>query len=315
MRPYGIIDLHCDTLTECKYTNTGNPDTLDDPKRVLSLSNMPVDVKWAQFFAIWIQDEYRGKEAVRFFDVNADNFYRQMELFSDRVAPCRTFSDIENAWFHGKRAALLTVENGSAIGGDLANISHLADRGVRCVTIVWNGENEIGSGHKTQNGLSPFGMEAVREFERQGILIDVSHLNDSGFYNLIDQVTRPFMATHSNARSICAHKRNLTDDMIKLMVERGCLIGLNYYINFIDDSGDAESPDKLYRHIDHFLNLGAEKNIALGSDFDGSLLPGYLNSPEGVASFYDYLLGRGLPQKVVDGIFWENASAFLKEHL
>lgn len=315
MRPYGIIDLHCDTLTDCKYTNTGNHDTLDDPKRVLSLSNMPADVNWAQFYAIWIQDEYIGEDAVRYFDENADNFYRQMELFSDRVLPCRTFSDVENAWSCGKRAAILTVENGSAIGGDLANISHLAERGVRCVTIVWNGENEIASGNKTQNGLSPFGIEAIREFERQGILIDVSHLNDKGFYELMYLVTRPFMATHSNARSICSHERNLTDEMIKLMAERGCLIGLNYYVSFIDDDGDAKSPEKFYRHIDRFLSLGAEKNLALGSDFDGSVLPEYLNSPEKVASFYDYLLGRGLPQKVVDGIFWENASEFLKKNL
>ena len=111
------------------------------------------------------------------------------------------------------------------------------------------------------------------------------------------------------------YERNLTDDMIRTMVERGCLIGLNYYINFIDDNGDAESPDKLYRHIDRFLALGAENIISLGSDFDGSLLPGFLNSPENVARFYDYLLGRGLPQQLVDGIFWKNAASFLREYL
>ena len=316
MRPYAVIDMHCDTLTECKYTNTGNPDTLDDPKRVLSLGNMPSDVKWAQFYAIWIQDENRGADAVNFFSVNADNFDRQIELFSDRVVACRSASDIEKAWADGKRAAILTVENGSALGGDINNVKYLHDRGVRCITLVWNFDNEIGTGVKGGDaGFKDFGRQVIPEMEKYGILADVSHLNDTGFYELLEIAAKPFVATHSNARSLCSHARNLTDDMIVQMVKRDCLIGLNYYTNFICDDGSCESPDTLYRHICRFFELGAEKNLALGSDFDGSVLPEWLNSPEKVAEFYDYIISRGLSQEQADGIFYANALGFLKKNL
>ena len=231
MNSYGLIDLHCDTLAEYwKYAHTGNPDTLDDPGRVLSLSNMPKDVHWAQFYAVFIPDEERGQAAIDYFEKNRANFYRQVEKFGDRVAPCRNADDMEKAWAAGKTAAFLTIENGSALAGDLSRVHTLAEQGVRAITLTWNGENELGSGHTTDHGMSEFGKAAVREMEKENILVDVSHLNDPGFADLLEVATKPFVATHSNARALCSHKRNLTDDMIREMVRRDCLIGLNYFV-------------------------------------------------------------------------------------
>ena len=170
MYPYALIDLHCDTLTDWKYTSTGNPDTLDDPKRVLSLTAMPEGVNWAQFYAVYVPDEEQGQAAVDYFEKNLANFERQMEKFSDRVAPCRTAADIEAAWAAGKTAAFLTIENGTPINGDLSRIKVLADQGVRCITLVWNGDYEIGSGHTTEKGLTEFGKAVVTEMEKQGII-------------------------------------------------------------------------------------------------------------------------------------------------
>ena len=128
MNSYGLIDLHCDTLAEYwKYAHTGNPDTLDDPGRVLSLSNMPKDVHWAQFYAVFIPDEERGQAAIDCFEKNRANFYRQMEKFGDRVAPCRNADDMEKAWAAGKTAAFLTIENGSVLAGDLSRVHTLAE--------------------------------------------------------------------------------------------------------------------------------------------------------------------------------------------
>ena len=315
MYPYALIDLHCDTLADWKYTSTGNPDTLDDPKRVLSLSNMPKEVNWAQFYAVFIPDEERGEKAIEYFEFNRKNFERQMELFGDRVAPCRNAADMEAAWAAGKTAAFLTIENGSAIAGDMSRVKLLADQGVRCITLVWNGENEIGSGHTTQHGLSDFGKAVVPELEKQGILIDVSHLNDPGFEDLMSVVKKPFVATHSNARSICAHKRNLTDDMIREMVKRDCLIGLNYFVKFLENDGNVESLDQLMKHIEHFFALGAEKNLALGSDFDGAVLPECLSTPAKAAGIYGYLLERGMSREQAEGIMFRNAQEFLKKNL
>ena len=240
IKPYALIDLHCDTLTDGKYTSTGKLDTLDDPERVLSLSCIPEGVHWAQFYAVFIPDEVRGQEAIDYYEFNRDSFYRQMNKFNNRVMPCRTANEMKAAWAAGKVAAFLTIENGSAIAGDLKRVKLLADDGVRAITLVWNGENELGSGHTTDHGLSDFGKVAVGELENQGIIVDISHLNDSGFDDLLKVAKKPFMATHSNARAVCSHKRNLTDEMIKEMVHRDCLIGLNYFIKFIKDDGNVK---------------------------------------------------------------------------
>ena len=315
MNPKALIDLHCDTLTDCRPTPAGNPDTLDDPERVLSLSAMPEDVHWAQFYAVFIPDEYRGQAAIEYFEQNRENFFRQMKKFSQRAAPCRTYTDMERAWAGNQTAAFLTIENGSALAGDLSRVQVLADQGVRAVTLVWNGENEIGSGHTTDHGLSAFGKAVIPELERCGILVDVSHLNDPGFYDLLEVAQKPFLATHSNARAVCGHRRNLTDEMIREMVDRVCLIGLNYFVKFLRDEGRVESLDDLYRHVSHFLELGAAKNLALGSDFDGADLPDYLNSPAKAAGIYEYLLSRGIGQELADGIMFGNASRFFQTHL
>ena len=311
----GLIDLHCDTLTDWKYTTTGNPDTLDDPSRVLSLRSIPKGVKWAQFYAIFIPDEVRGDDAIEYFEKNRANFERQMKLFGDRVSPCVNAETIRAAWDDGKTAAILAIENGSALAGRLDRVSLLAKQGVRYITLVWNGENELGSGHTTDHGLSDFGKAVVPEMEKEGILVDVSHLNDPGFEDLFRIAKKPFMASHSNARAICSHKRNLTDDMIREMVKRGCLIGLNYFVKFLEDDGNVESLDQLMKHVDHFFKLGAEKNLALGSDFDGAVLPECLNSPEKAAGLYDYFIARGLTKEQAEGIMFRNAERFLAENL
>ena len=222
---------------------------------------------------------------------------------------------MEKAWAAGKTAAFLTIENGSVLAGDLSRVHTLAEQGVRAITLTWNGENELGSGHTTDHGMSEFGKAAVREMEKENILVDVSHLNDPGFADLLEVATKPFVATHSNARAICAHKRNLTDVQIKEMVRRGCLIGLNYYGPFLRDGGAVRSLDDVYRHVAHFFDLGARKNLALGSDFDGAVLPPCLDSPEKAADFYEYLLSRGVSQQDADGIFFENARTFLRKNL
>ena len=250
-----------------------------------------------------------------YFEKNRLNFQRQMEKFSDRIAPCRGAADMETAWAAGKTAAFLTIENGTPINGDLSRIKELADQGVCCITLVWNGDYEIGSGHTTEKGLTEFGKAVVTEMEKQGILIDVSHLNDAGFADLLKVATKPFIATHSNARSVCGHKRNLTDDMIREMVKRDCLIGLNYFVKFLEDDGVVDSLDSLYRHIEHFFALGAQKNLALGSDYDGATLPDCLNTPAKAAGIYEYLLSRGMSEELAQGIMYKNAQEFFRKNL
>ena len=318
MNSYGLIDLHCDTLADWKYANTGNPDTLDDPGRVLQLSNMPNDVHWAQFYAVFIPDEERGDAAIAYFEKNRINFYRQMEKFSDRVAPCRNAADMEKAWAENKVAAFLTIENGSALAGDITRVHTLAEQGVRAITLTWNGENELGSGHTTDHGLSEFGKEAVREMEKEGVLVDVSHLNDECFDEVVAHATRPFVASHSNSRAVCGVKRNLTDDQFRTIRDMGGIVGLNYCSEFLSNDATDETAadvtfDQLAAHIEHWLDLGGEDVIALGGDWDGATVPAFLSDASMMPEFQN-MLSKHFGKTVMQKLCSDNALAFFERY-
>ena len=230
------------------------------------------------------------------------------------MVPCRSLADMEAAGKAGKCAGLLTVEGGAALAGRLERVQALCDAGVRMMTLTWNGPNELASGHDTGNGFSPFGREAVAEMERQGIVVDVSHLNDRGFEELLGFAQKPFAASHSNARAVCGHRRNLPDEFIREMVRREGLIGLTYCRSFLSDDGRG-SLDDLYRHVCHFLELGAEKCIALGSDYDGAEVHEDLDSVEKSLRIGEYLTAHGISQDIADGLCFENAWRFFGKRM
>ena len=208
-KPTGLIDLHCDTLTsfpgrgayeqrlkrcpddgeafDALLERMRTADSLEDPANTLALSRMPKPFQWAQFFAVFIPDWIRGEKAWRYFEAGCASFERQMKIFREIVAPCCDFTDMVNAFTASKCAAFLTVEGGAVLAGELGRVKVLAERGVAALTLVWNGENELGSGQEyPETGLTPFGRLAVAELERCGILIILpfkgfQHLKRKGF--------------------------------------------------------------------------------------------------------------------------------------
>lgn len=309
----GMVDLHCDTLTRDRFRAFPGG-TLDDPSCQLALSRMPEGVPWVQCFAVFIPDSLRGAEAVAYFERHAADFDTQMARHRGRAAPCRRYGDIEAALAAGKCAALLTVEGGCVLAGDLRRVEKLRDAGVRMLTLTWNGPNELGSGHDTPGGLTAFGREAVAELERLGVLVDVSHLNDRGFEDLLSVAEKPFVASHSNARAVCGHRRNLPDEFIKEIVRRGGLIGLNYSRAFLSSSGGG-GLDDLLRHVYHFLELGAERCLALGSDYDGTDIHPELGSVEKALAIPAYLAAHGVPPETAEAIASGNALRFFQKWL
>lgn len=308
-----LFDLHCDTLTRNLYPPyEQETEVLDNPHFHISLSKVPAGTKWVQCFAVFIPDEVRGGDAIAFFDRAASVFHRQAENHQDRLTVCRAFSDIESAVHSGKCAAVLTVEGGAVLAGRLEQVEHLYSQGVRMMTLTWNGPNELASGHDTSGGFTAFGREAVAEMERRNILVDVSHLNDRGFEELLGFARKPFAASHSNARAVCSHKRNLPDAFIKEMVSRECLIGLNYCRAFLSDEKRGNLDD-LYRHVCHFLDLGAERCLALGSDYDGAGFHPDLDSVEKSLRIYDYLVSHGISSQTAEGIMFNNAWTFFRK--
>lgn len=306
-----MMDLHCDTLTKGEDLFH----SLDNPALMAALSKLPRGTEWAQFFAVFIPDEFRGEAAAEYFDRYYGSFTHQMELYANRIAPCRSGAEIRAAFASGRHAAILTVEGGCVLKGELRRIALLRERGVRALTLVWNGENELGSGVSGEGGLTEFGKACISELEKNGIFIDVSHLNDAGFEDVAERAERPFIATHSNARAIADHPRNLTDRQIRIIAERGGLIGLNYYVRFLRDDGAPCTMEDLLRHAEHILALGGEDVLALGSDYDGADLPECLDSVEKAFAIGDYLLSKNYSEALVERIMFRNAMNFFDQNL
>lgn len=303
-----VFDLHCDTITDLRKTGEGLVNTTHQ----LSIDR-PHFERYAQTFAVFVADDLRGQAAVDYYAVNLRHFQSELERHSERIAQAKTGAELERTLKSGKIAALLAVEGGSALAGDLSRIQRLKEDGVCFLTLTWNGENELGSGSPANLRLKPFGREAVAELERCGIVVDASHLSDVGFDDLLEIATKPFIATHSNARAVCGVSRNLRDDQFCEIAKRGGLVGINFFTKFLREQGKGK-PDftDILRHVEHFLALGGENTLALGSDFDGADMPEDLNSVEKIANLYDFMVQSISDKNIVDKLFFENANRFFQ---
>ncbi len=310
----GMIDLHCDTLLKFRRAGLAAPDLLDKTNHV-AINKLPNDLRWSQLFAIFCPDKIRGEEAKVFFDTMCDHFYDQMEAHKDIIAPAKNFAEFCEIIAGGRFAAILSVEGAAVVAGELDRVEYIAKKGVKAMTLTWNGENEIASGSVTQNGVSAFGREAIPEMERCGIIVDISHINDVGFEDVCALTKKPFIASHSNSRAVCNHLRNVTDEQFKEYVRRGGLVGLNFFKDFVRDDAGEYTFDDIYRHVEHFLSLGGEDVIALGSDYDGASISPCLDSVEKEMGIYDYLIGKGVSHTIADKIMYQNAFNFFKKYL
>ena len=265
----------------------------------------------------------------------ADCFEKQMRDFRDRIAWVRRFHDIQKAQGQGKMCALLTVEEGAVCQGSLEKLRLLFDRGVRMLTLTWNYPNELGfpnvtvskEGDKktdfyrpqTEKGLTERGIEFVREMQKMGMIVDVSHLSDAGFYDVLAHTDRPFVASHSNARACCPHVRNLPDDLLRAMGEKGCLIGLNFCPAFLDEGADrhhlTSRVTDMARHSRYIMDLAGEDALALGSDFDGIGGELEIAGAQDMPRLAEGLCKAGLTETQVEKIFWGNAARFFAENL
>lgn len=324
MLPISVFDLHCDTIDMLAMRDyepyashglhSGDVGFTDLARNntAVSLERME-DYAWCQCFAIWVPDLYRHHDAHDFYVRARDYFYTQMALHANRVQQVRDARQISGVLAQGKVAALLTLENSTPINHSVRAIHELAQDGVKMVTLTWNDRNSLGSGNLTSDGLTTLGREAIRAFEDERIVVDVSHLNPAGFADLLDVVRRPFVASHSNARAICNHPRNLSDDQFRAIRDMGGLVGLNYYTAFITNRDTAATGEptfeELAAHVEHFLDLGGEDTVALGSDWDGSDVPSWLTPCDTIGELrhrFAAHFGAGLTEK----IFYTNAHDF-----
>ena len=304
------FDLHCDTITKCfeKHRELAENDLNVSLKKVGRYEN------WAQFFAVWVDDAVRGEEAYRYFSSVAGFFAEQIGLNGATASFCRTAADLKKAREESKRAALLSIEGGAVLAGRMEHLYDVQKAGVRMITLTWNGRCEAADGCMAEHagGLTAFGKDLVREMNRLGVVVDVSHLAEPGFWDVARISEKPFVASHSDAKAVCDHRRNLTDDQFREIARGGGLVGINFYTNFL--KGEDATLDDVLRHIDHFLNLGGERTVAMGSDFDGCELVDGIGGADEMEPLYRRLTDE-FGKETADDLFYENAYRFFVSQL
>ena len=310
-KPYKVIDCHCDTLTELH-----EGETLLNDRCTVNVSKLKAYDGYVQLFAAWLDDA--DKTPLKTVLKIIDRFYDELVIHKVSMVQILSATDFEKAFFEKKVGAMLTVENGACLEGEIANLRNLYRLGVRAMTLTWNGQNEIadGIGEGRGTGLSDFGKSVVYEMNKLGMMIDVSHLSEAGFFDVLALSEVPVMASHSNSRSIGSHMRNLTDEQIKQLAEKGGVTGLNLYPLFLSDSGKADL-NVCLQHIEHIVNVGGEDCLVLGSDFDGfSTEPVTdLAGPEDYSKLFALLEKKGHSGTLIEKITHKNFIRFAKEVL
>lgn len=215
-------------------------------------------------------------------------------------------------------SAFLTVEDGRLLDGALSNVDRLYALGVRLVTLTWNNPNCLGfphsaDGEKMAMGLTAFGRQAVQAMQDSGIVVDVSHLSDGGFWDVLEVSRRPVVASHSNARAVCSHSRNLSDEMIRALADQGGASGLNLSPEMLCDTADKSRIADMVRHVQHFINVGGEDFPMIGTDFDGIHGDLEISSCAQMPKLFEALKMAGLTQTQLEKLAYRNALRIIKE--
>ena len=303
-----VFDLHCDTALALSeradhYKSLRSNDRHVDLTRAGELGG------YCQCFAMFTTpdfDKWYGKSAVEIFDAMLDNLEKELALNSDIIARAGSTAEIEANRAAGKMSAVLTLEGPAGIRFDAGRLEELYKRGFRISTLGWNEKNILTGSHVTGGGLTDAGREYVWECQRLGILVDVSHISDEAFWDIMDITEAPIVASHSNLRSVCDHSRNLTEDMYKAIVQTGGTAGINLCAPFIKPEG--ADFDATCDHIFRMLELDPTgEHVSLGGDLDGcDELPAGFVGIQSYNALADRLLERGLDEQTIRNIYWHN---------
>ena len=308
-----MIDLHCDTIMQL----LDHPDSGDLYRNTwkIDIEKLQKAHSKVQDFALFINlgetnDPYGRYEEMRNLCTT------QIHLYGEHIQHVLSYQDVESVYKSGKIGALMSIEEGGVLGGDLDKLKQAYQDGVRLITLTWNYPNGLGEPHcgEQHKKLTPKGIEFVEVMQDLGIIVDCSHLNDAGTEQLGDILDVPFVASHSNAREVTAHTRNLPDNLIKLIANKGGVIGLNFAQSFLGTSPVSRIED-IVKHGLYLINKGGEDVVALGTDFDGIKPNTEIKDASEMYRLYDAFKEAGLSVEQCEKLFWKNADRLLKEIL
>ena len=305
---FPIFDLHCDTLSRLLGRQMDSFGSLKENDGHISLSRAEKLPGYAQCFAVFTTDLWKDKSPVS----PVQSFERQIAQFqkamveNPNIAMAYSPQDVIANYENGLMSGILTIEGPAGFGFDPELLSDLSLIGFRMTSLGWNEKNVLTGSNVTGGGLTELGREYVKEAQKQKMIVDVSHISDEGFWDIMSITEKPVVASHSNSRTVYNHSRNLTDEMFLALCQTGGLAGINLYSAFLGENADI---DTVCGHIFHYLELDPTgKHIALGGDLDGCE-----SLPDGFAGVDDYpkiaarLLECGLSADMIRNIFWNNA--------
>lgn len=275
-----VIDTHCDTLKSLlqDFPNPPTPHRASLGERSdtghIDIPRLIEGGVRCQVFAVSAERTPNPARPLRTALRMLDVFYAECATNVATITPVVDVEGIQRAHREGRIAALLSIEGGEPLAGDLGVLRMLHRLGIRMIGLTWYYRNALADGLwecRTKGGLTRFGVDVVAEMVRLGMILDVSHLTDAGFWDLLDVTDSPVIASHSNARAVCASPRNLTDEQITALAERGGVVGLNFSSRHVKE-GRATVQD-LVDHVDHIVELVGADYVGLGSDFDGTRTP------------------------------------------
>lgn len=307
------IDLHCDTALRLFYENL----KLERSICKVDIEKLKEAKALAQVFATFIELDCVDNPYSEFKRIYT-KLVKEIEANPKDIVIVRNLDQLDEANNNGKIGAFLSIEEGEVLEGKVERVKEMYDLGIRFITLTWNFPNSIGypnSGfeHKDK-GLTEKGKEIVLEMERFGIIPDCSHLSDAGFYDLIDICKKPFIATHSNARGVTNHPRNLTDEMIVALANKGGVMGLNFCGPFLGDKKVPTIEDMIV-HLKHTKNIGGIDVLALGTDFDGIENEVEIHNIGEIGKLSYALSKNGFNDDEIDKIFFGNVKRVIKECL
>jgi len=299
-----MFDAHCDTLLKV-YKNGGS---LGKNEYDVSFEKLAMYGRAAQLFAVFNKGDLSTSDIF-----NIIKLLKKETEASEIAQFCVTGDDVENC--KKPVAALVSLESvGNTPDFKVDDLSAFYDLGVRILSLTWNHDNRFCGGiSNNSSGLTDIGAEVVERIKELGMVLDVSHISDKGFFDVVETEGLKIVATHSNSRTVCAHNRNLTDEQFKIIVSRGGVVGLNFYPLFVNGTDNACVKD-IIGHIEHFCSLGGEKNLGLGADFDGiDYKMSDINSCEKMNILFDELAKLNYSDEFIRGISYENFRNFLKK--
>lgn len=307
------IDLHCDTALRLFHEDL----KLEKSICKVDIQKLKKAKALAQVFAVFIELDCVDNPYNEFKRIY-NNLINEIEVNSNDIIIVRNLDELDKASDNGKMGAFLSIEEGEVLEGKIERVKEMYDLGIRFITLTWNFPNSIGYPnsefeHKNK-GLTVKGREIVSEMERFGIIPDCSHLSDAGFYDLIDICTKPFIATHSNSRSITNHPRNLTDDMIIKLANKGGVMGLNFCAPFLGHK-EISTIEDMIKHLKYTKNIGGIDVLALGTDFDGIENEVEINNIGEIDKLAVALNKNGFNDDEIDKIFFGNVKRVMKECL